>query len=165
MSRKSHKRRKHHVRRHRNPSMRGVAGVALSQVKSAAVGALGALGLDVLYGYGKQWLPDGIASNKYGSLAVKAVGAVGLGLVANRFAPGRGTQAAIGALTVMLHGLGKELAQQQFPNLPLSEYLTYAPQAGEIVGTLNGMGDANGGVDFSYDRSFQTDSGLGEYMT
>lgn len=164
MARK-HRTRKHRARsarRHRNPSLRNISSVALGQLQTAAFGAVGALGLDVLYGYGKQWLPDNIAANKYASLAVKAAGAVGLGLVANRFAPGRGSQMAVGALTVMLHGLGKEFAQAQFPNLPLSEYLTYAPQSGEIVGQLNGVNDTQ---DFSYDRSFATDSGLGEYMS
>lgn len=145
----------------RNPSLRNFGGSLTRTAKTAAVGAVGALGLDLAYGYTKSYLPAGIAGNQYGALAIKAVGAVLVGMIGNTVMRGKGSELATGAMTVIFHDTLKQLAADNFPTLPLSEYLSYAQESGNIVGTLNGLPDISS---LGAGSSFSTDT-LGEYLS
>lgn len=118
-----HRRRRHHRvharRRHirRNPrfSMRGVQNV----VMPAAVGALGAVGLDVAYGYAGGMLPATIQQNVWLQAAAKIAGAFGLGWIAGKMiGRERGRLVTAGAVTVVSYGLVKNLIHQAAPNIP-----------------------------------------------
>lgn len=135
-------------RRHRNPSLRGAMGSAMPMLKAGAIGATGALGLDLLWGYGKSYLPASIAGSPLAQYAVKLIGAIGVGMIGNKLLKGRGREMAVGATTVVLHDALKAQLQSSFPTLQLGEYLTYAP----TVGTMRRAG-----------RLMST--GVGEYMS
>jgi hypothetical protein len=145
----------------RNPSLRSITGQLQSSAKVAAVGAVGAIGLDLAYGYTKGFLPDTLTGNKYGALAIKAIGAVVVGMIGNQVMPGRGSQMATGAMTVIFHEAAKGLLTDNFPALaaPLNEYLDYSTASGPIVGTLNGLPDIS-----SIGSSFETET-LNEYLS
>jgi hypothetical protein len=145
-------------RRRRNPSFRG----GLSSVKNSVVptlkagftGALGALGLDLLWGYGKTYLPASIAGSAIAQYAAKLAGAILVGMAANKlpipFVRGKGRDLAVGAATVVLHDALKAQLQASFPTLQLGEYLTYAPAVGSMrrAGALldTGMGEYLSGI-------------------
>lgn len=138
------------VRRRRNPSgrMRFSIGGVQSQVMNAVPGALGALGLDVLMGFvpiPAQW-KTGIPG-----YLVKAIGAIAVGMLAGATGLAKGgtaTKMTEGALTVMLHGILRNMTAQFAPMVPLGEYeqvdgLGYSG-AGYDAGVgayLPGMGD------------------------
>lgn len=121
-------------RRHSNPSFRNVTGSALPMIKEGFTGALGALGLDVLWGYSKSYLPATIAGSPLAQYAAKLVGAILIGMVGGRVPGlrGRGRALAVGAATVVLHDALKAQVQASFPTIPLGEYLTYAPTVGSM---------------------------------
>ena len=114
-------------RRRRNPAVtaRSIQG----QLRTASTGALGALGLDVALAYIP--LPAAITGGIIGKVT-KAAGAIALGVVANKLgvSASNANRMAEGALTVQLHGIGKELLTQFAPGVALSAY----------VGDDNGMG-------------------------
>ena len=98
-------RRKHHSRRrrHSNPrfSVRGIT----SQIMPAAIGAGGALALDVILGYASPYLPTMFKSG-YAKHATRIVGALGVGFLAKTFLQGsKGAAAAEGALIVAVYKL------------------------------------------------------------
>jgi hypothetical protein len=107
----------------RNPiSLRGFApGNLMNQVTGALPGAVGALGLDVLLGFVP--IPVTWKAGIPGYLT-KIVGAVGLGMLAGNMV-GQATAARMttGALTVMFHGILRELLATNFPAVPLGMYL------------------------------------------
>ncbi len=107
-------------RRRRNPviSSRGIQG----QLKTAATGAVGALGLDIALAYIP--LPAAVSGGVIGKVA-KAAGAIALGIVANKLgvSAANANRMAEGALTVQLHGIGKELLTQFAPGVALSAYV------------------------------------------
>ncbi len=125
-----------HRRRRRNPNgRRGVMGI----VQPAFMGAAGALTLDIAWGY----LP--IPMNlKTGMLrhVVKGVGAIGLGYLVNMVASRKvADEMTKGAMTVVIHGCMREVAQQFMPNVPLDGLGYYS--AGTPVGVgayVGGMG-------------------------
>jgi hypothetical protein len=140
-------------RRHHNPSLRGLAGGAVPMLKAGAIGAAGALGLDVLWGYGKGYLPASIAGSPLAQYAVKLAGALLVGIVGNKVLRGKGRDMAVGATTVVLHDAMKAQLQNAFPTLPLGEYLTYAPtvgrtrRAGRLMSTgMSGVGEYLSGI-------------------
>lgn len=93
------------------------------QLQTASTGALGALGLDVALAYIP--LPAAITGGIIGKVT-KAAGAIALGVVANRFlgvSASNANRMAEGALTVQLHGIGKELLTQFAPGVALSAYV------------------------------------------
>ncbi len=114
------------VRARRNPIV--PRGLVESQLKPAAIGAAGALANDVLIGYLVGKLP---ASLKTGAMlnVTKAATAVGLGMIAEK-AVGRvmARQAAIGALTCVMHDIGREGLKKAMPTVQLGEQLS------EVVG-------------------------------
>jgi len=106
----------------RNPSFRGLAGGVVPTLKAGAIGAVGALGTDLAYGYASKWLPTsmqtGMAAN-----AAKLVLAILVGAIGNKVLKGKGKDLAIGAVTVQLHDLAKAQLQAAMPSLPLGQYL------------------------------------------
>lgn len=166
---RSHRRRR---RYRRNPifgSSGGGISLTVASVKNTvvngAVGALGGIGVDLLYGYGAQYLPD---SMKTGMVkhATKGLMAVLVGLIGAKVLRGKGAALAVGGMTVVLHDFFKEQLQAQMPTLPLGEYLAYSAGSGEIVGQYGAQGlgalpDQNmNSLGFN---SFETNT-LGEYM-
>lgn len=166
-------------RRRRNPSFRGglssVKNSVMPTLKAGFTGALGALGLDLLWGYGKTYLPASIAGSAIAQYAAKLAGAILVGVAANKlplpFISGKGREMAVGAATVVLHDALKAQLQASFPTLQLGEYLTYAPtvgsmrRAGAMLDTgvgeyLSGIpNDGRGGTadDLSYTGEFNGD--------
>lgn len=160
-------------RRRRNPSLRGAFNVrsAMNTVQSGLVGASGAIGLDLLWGYSARFLPAQIAGSALAQYAAKLVGAILVGVIGNTVMRGRGRDLAVGATTVVLHDALKAQLKASFPALQLGEYLTYAPvmgrmnRAGPMLST--GMGeylsgipnDGSGGVadDMSYTGEWNGD--------
>lgn len=145
----------HRRRRRSNPSLRGLTSGTVPMLKAGAVGAAGAIGLDLLWGYGKSMLPASIAGSAIAQYAAKLIGAILVGMIGNQVMRGRGRELAVGATTVVLHDAFKAQLQTTFPTLQLGEYLTYAPtvgtmrQAGRLLSTgvgeyLNGLPNAVG---------------------
>ncbi len=131
----------------RNPiARRGGAGIMNQQVIPAAVAASGALGLDVIWG----WLPIpmNIKTGAFRHVA-KGAGAIAMGMVASQFMNRKtAMDLSTGALTVVIHGAMREMAQGMMPNVPLGYYSAGMP-VGEYV---NGMGE-------------YTDGNMGAYIT
>jgi len=119
-------------RRHHNPSFRGTLSGAVPMLKEGFVGAAGALGLDLLWGYGKQYLPTSIAGSPLAQYAVKLAGALAVGMIGNKILRGKGRAMAVGATTVVLHDALKAQIQSSFPSIQLGEYLTFAPTVGSM---------------------------------
>jgi hypothetical protein len=158
-------------RRRRNPSFRSIAGGAVPTLKAGFTGALGALGLDFLWGYGKSYLPASIAGSALAQYAAKLVGALLIGFVGNKVLRGKGQAMAVGAATVVIHDALKAQVQASFPSIPLGAYLSFAPtvgtmdRAGPYLSTgvpSQGMGQYLGGLpntdeDFVYNGDFSGD--------
>lgn len=152
-------------RRRRNPSFRGAIGNLRSglvpTLKAGAVGATGALGLDLLWGYGSKYLPASVAGSALAQYAAKLVGALLVGMIGNNILRGRGRDLAVGATTVVLHDAFKAQLKASFPALQLGEYLTYAPamgrmnRAGPMLST--GMGEYLSGIPAYDGRAGTTD--------
>lgn len=111
----------------------------------AAVGAAGALGLDMLLGF--MPLPAAMKTPMMRPV-IRIVGAVGIGMLAGMVTNKRiGEQVGAGALTVVLYDTLKGFVQTQFPTVNLSgmeeypsmEYLTSAPQVDGYVDEIPGM--------------------------
>lgn len=125
-------------RRRRNPislgSMTGVKALAME----AAVGAVGAVGVDMLFQHLP--LPHAVKSG-VGRHAAKAGLAVALGLVGKKFAPKYAGAAAAGALTVILYNAGRDMLMKQAPARVgeyLGEYL-----AGDEVASMHDLAAYN----------------------
>lgn len=112
-------------RRHRNPrfGLPNVRGIVKGTLMPAAIGASGALALDVAMGYAQPYLPAMLQS-KWAMLAVKIAGAVGIGMVAGKvLGRERGRVATLGAATVVVYGAAKSALSQALPTVPgLSGY-------------------------------------------
>lgn len=109
-------------RRRRNPARRITAAKVQSQLMTAAQGAAGALGLDVALAYIP--LPAAM-TGPFISPVIKGLGAIGLGIVANMAGARADTANRMteGALTVQLHGIGRQMLAQFVPGVALSEYV------------------------------------------
>jgi hypothetical protein len=121
--RRRRRRAHHHTRRLRNPRRSGgSAGAGLGSTRGimrlgtgAAVGAIGAVGLDYLWQYASGYLPASLQTGYVGTLA-KAGAAVLAGWGASKLV-GRSTAiaAAGGALTVILYQLAHQMIAQSAP--------------------------------------------------
>lgn len=137
-------------RRRSNPSFRGITGQVMPTLRAGLVGASGALGLDLLWGYGSRFLPAQIAGSAIAQYAAKLAGAILVGMIGNQVLRGRGRDLAVGATTVVLHDALKAQLKASFPALQLGEYLSYAPsvgvmrRAGPMLST--GMGEYLSGI-------------------
>jgi len=111
----------------------------MGTVMGAMPGAVGALGLDVLLGFAP--IPVTWKAGIPGYLT-KIVGAVGLGMLAQNVV-GQATAAKFttGALTVMFHGILRELVATNLPQVPLGLYLhPGVGYAGSGYNPMNGLG-------------------------
>ena len=126
------------VRRRR--ASRGLAGFARNTsgsvnpraiVGPAVIGAAGALGLDVLYGYLP--IPANLKAGTFAPL-VKLGAVIGISMLASRFLPRQRAlvkQAAGAAVTIAAYNFFKAQVQQRLPTVPLGEYVS---GMGEYVG-------------------------------
>lgn len=119
------------VRRRRNPIALTASRGSLLNVKKleavgkdAGVGAVGALGVDLMLGYIP--LPAMLKTGIPATLT-KAAFAVALGYVADMAQKGTGVLVADGALTVILHDLLKSTVQTHLPSVQLGGLGEYFP--------------------------------------
>ena len=131
--------RRHHARRrHRNPrfGLPSVRGVVRGTIMPAAIGATGAIALDVAMGYASPYLPAAL-QGKWAMLGVKLVGAIGLGMVAGKFlGRERGRIVTLGAATVVGYGALKSAVASALPTVPgLSGYADYVDYSMQSRGT------------------------------
>lgn len=128
-----------HKRYRRNPigGFRPM-GFVKDTLMPSAIGAAGALGLDMLLGFVP--LPDMLKTPTMRPI-VRIVGAVGIGMLAGMVTNKRmGEQVGAGALTVVLYDTLKGFVQTSFPtlslgdieNYPSMEYLSPAPQVEDM---------------------------------
>lgn len=156
MAKKSSKRRRRYSvtakksRRYRRNPARGIGkfniqSFSRNTLMPSAIGAAGALGLDVLIGFLP--LPPALKTGPMRGV-VRVVGAVALGIVAGMVVKKEtATNIAAGAITVTLYDLLKGAVQTAMPNLQLGETdifeeypsLAYAG-AGQTVGNTDDMG-------------------------
>ena len=111
--RKVHHARKHHYRTRRNPATRGISARSImAELRTAGVGAVGAIGVDALFGFVTPYLPAALATpkdasgaNQYGYYVAKGAAAFGVGMLLRRMI-GANRAAAVtqGSLTVTMHG-------------------------------------------------------------
>lgn len=169
--RRLHRRRRHlggfRVRRrrvHRNPrfGVPSVRGIVRQTLMPAAVGAGGALALDVAYGYASPYLPA-FFQNKWATLGVKIVGALGIGMLAGKFlGRERGRVAMLGAATVVVYGAAKSALSQALPTVKgLSGYSDFVDYS---VGSRIGAYMPPGGMGFYSPAATIAPSGVGAYM-
>jgi hypothetical protein len=122
-------------RRRRNPSfrMRGIFSGLVPMLQNAAIGAAGAIGVDLAMGQVNRFLPDAVkvVPGRVGAGdAVKAVITVALGKLLSRPTRGMSVTAAQGALTVQAHGIIK-----QFLPATITGQLAYASPARIVPGS------------------------------
>lgn len=149
------RKKKHRGRFRRNPSVRGVTGLVMPTLKAGFVGAGGALGNDLLWGFAGKWLPDFLKTGVMRHVT-KVGTAVLVGVIGGMAFRGRGTQLAAGAATVAIHDALKEQIIANFPAIPLGDYdpdlLGYEDAAQHVGEYMNpGVGEF-------------AQVGLGEYM-
>ena len=127
-------------RRHRrsNPfSLSGVKGVLVP----AAIGATGAVALDVAYAYASPYLPATMQTGWFSTLA-KIAGAFGIGFAASKvMGREKGKTVTLGALTVVGYGAIKPLIAGFAPSIKgLAGYADYTPySAGGMGAYLPGI--------------------------
>lgn len=159
------RRRSHHARRrHRNPSlgMGSIKGFVRQNILPAAIGATGAVALDVVYAYASPYLPATMQTGWFATLA-KVLGAAGVGFAASKMlGRERGRAVTLGALTVVGYGVVKQLAQQFAPTIKgLSGYADYVGYNVPNQGIGAYMGNQLG---FYSPASVIQGSGMGAYM-
>ncbi|MGH7745384.1 MAG: hypothetical protein ACREQ5_11420 [Candidatus Dormibacteria bacterium] len=92
----------------------------------AGIGAVGAIGLDVVYAYATPYLPNALTTGMIPYL-VKLAGALGLGMVAGKImGRSRGHMVALGATTVVAYGAIKGALSTALPTVKgLSGYADF----------------------------------------
>lgn len=115
-------------RRLRNPSVGGfrVGGMLKQTVIPAVTGGIGAIALDVAWGYGQQYLPASMQSG-FVSTAVKIAAALGLGMVAGKVVGKQRAQTAVmGAVTVIAYQALRDVLKTSLPTVKgLGGYADY----------------------------------------
>lgn len=155
--RRSHRRLTHLRRNPRRLGFGSTRGFINSTLVPAGIGALGALGVDLLVGYAGPKLPASLQSGMALN-AVKIAGAVAVGYLAGMISGKKfGEEAMAGAITVTLYDIVKGYAKSAMPTLPLSGaqfgWVSPAPQIGMYVGNdnaYNGMGMYVDGAESEY---------------
>jgi hypothetical protein len=120
-----------------------------AQLKNAGIGAAGALGVDVAYGFASGYLPDMVKSPldatgkpNYAYYAAKGLAAIGIGMAAKKLiGANRAAQLVEGSLTVTAHDLMKQLVTSNFAGVTLgyaspARQMPFVPQSQ----ALNGVG-------------------------
>lgn len=108
----------------RNPAVRGfdIQRFASQTLMPSAVGAAGALGVDLLLGFLP--LPPALKAGPMRPV-VRLAGAIGVGMLAGMIASRQtAEQVTAGAVTVVLYDTMKGLLTQMMPQLPLGQYDT-----------------------------------------
>jgi hypothetical protein len=122
-----------------------IKGVVKGTIIPAAIGATGAVALDVLYGYASPYLPT-FLQNKWATLGVKLMGALALGYGASRvLGRERGRAVTLGATTVVGYGVIKAAAQSALPTIPglsgYADFVDYSARMGGVGAYMRpGMG-------------------------
>jgi hypothetical protein len=131
---REHRRHRNPRRRHRNPlSMSGIK----PELTGAAVGAAGAVAIDIIMGYLTPYIPASLTSNQYLTLATKIAAALGIGMLAGKVIGGdKARGATLGALTVVGYDFIKTLVPASLPMAGLSGVGAYMHS--NIPGSLNG---------------------------
>jgi hypothetical protein len=140
-----------HKRRHyrRNPSGLNIGSFLKNTLMPSAVGAVGALGVNIVLGYLP--IPDTMKTGPIGTL-VKIAGAVGVGMIASKVSNRRiGEQVTAGAVTVQLYQLMSGMLANAAPALAARAGLAGMDEYPSLEYTAPGMG--------AY-----VDSGMGMYM-
>lgn len=139
----------------RNPAPRLSFSSITSMAKSAAIGATGALAVDVAFGYAKQVLPtsmqspvaaDGSMNTLY--FAAKAALAIGVGIVGSKLTK-HAPELAAGSLTVQAYEVMRSLvpASINLGNVPSPARVVGRPRvdsAGRVIGMSQFVSGANG---------------------
>lgn len=120
-----------HRRARRNPIHSGGLRGVTTMLKSAAVMAGGAVGVDVAFGFVKDYLPASIATPvdtanggpNYGYYAVKGAFAIGAGMLMRRFLHGNATRVAEGSLVVTMHDLAKQIIAANASTVPMGRFI------------------------------------------
>ena len=104
------------VRRYRRNPIGGATSNATTQLKNAAIGAAGALAVDVVMS--KLPLPANLSSGM-GRTAAQGLVSIGLGMAVAKFGKNKrlGVQLAEGGLTIALHGVMKGALSKSMPSL------------------------------------------------
>lgn len=162
-AKRSRKRRRRSIHRsiarfRRNPSSRGgkfsIKGTVKDTLIPSAIGAAGALGLDVLLGLVP--LPDMLKTPTVRPF-VRIAGAIGIGMLASMVAGRKiGEQVTAGAVTVTVYDIMKGVVQQAMPTLSLGD-VGYYPSL-EYVGAGLNAGDSVNSMTQPYNAE------LGMYM-
>lgn len=153
--------RRHHVarvhrrkRRYLSNPIKSPLSFAKAQLMPSAIGAVGALGLDIVLGMIP--LPDSLKTPTVRPF-IRLAGAVGLGMLASSFLDkSKGEAIAAGAITVTLYDVLKGFVATQMPTLNLSGYSEspmYLP-----IDNADGMGV------YPSDGMGVYPNGMGEYV-
>lgn len=113
------RKRRTYRKRRRNP-IGGMGNLVQGTIMPSAIAAGGALALDIVMGFLP--LPDVVQSGPIKHVA-RGAGAIGLGMIVGMLANARTAKlVTTGALTVTMHGAGRELVSRFMPNLDLGAY-------------------------------------------
>jgi hypothetical protein len=150
------RRRRHHTarRRRHNPRLLGAfkPRELMGKITSAAIGAGGALALDIVLGKVQASLPASLQSG-WGLTAAKVAGAIGLGWGASKvIGQDKGRLVTYGALTVIAYGVLRKLLTDN------------APDFAKSVGLSAYMSDYTAYPNMGYVDPAPRLSGLGAYM-
>ena len=149
--------------RHSNPfSVRGLKGV----IMPAAIGATGAIALDVAYAYASPYLPATMQTGWFATLA-KVAGAFGIGWGASKvLGREKGRVVTLGALTVVGYGAIKPLIASFAPTIKgLSGFGCLAGDYQSMpVGSLGAYLPRQTGMGFISPAATLPPSGVGAYM-
>ena len=133
----------HHRRARRNPVSRESMTAITGMLKSAAVQAAGALGVDVAFGFVQSYLPTSIQTPtdattggiNYGYYATKGAAAVGIGMLLKKMmGSARAARVVEGSLTVTIHDAMKQFMTANVPSVTLGMY----PQPSSRLGMYTG---------------------------
>ena len=151
--------RKRRVRRRarRNPKF-SVRSIQRDALMPAAIGGVGALAIDVVYG--ALPIPANFKTGVIGSVAKIAV-AVVAGKVAGKMLGAKvGEAMTVGAVTIQAYNAVKGFAQKQFPALPMGEYLSGDFPAYSQMGYMNPAPVTTDMLSYS-----PAPQGMGEYLS
>jgi hypothetical protein len=148
----------HHKRRTRRNPISAHMGGAVTLVKGAAIGAVGAIGVDALFGFVSSYLPASFSTEKdatgavnYGYYLAKGATAVAAAMALKKVVGGqRAAQVATGSLTVTLYRAIAGFMATSIPSVKLGMQLNpaqiVAPNARPQLAGVAGMGKYVQGV-------------------
>lgn len=122
---------KHHARRTRRNPISAHLGSIKALVTGAGIGAAGALGVDVAFGFVQSYLPASLSTEKdaagatnYGYYLAKGATAVAAAMALKKLiGPGRAAQVATGSLTVTLYRAMAQFLASTVPSVKLGMHL------------------------------------------